>query len=248
MIRVGRTIYQKNGKRIDPSYNDFTNIVVLMKGHTEWGVIGPYDLVNDDGVIMENFWQFSKVYDMVPATKKTYSRYDQTVIWQHGKENHVKDGKLTQEYYDWRKKGMECKYAIRYPVGFTHRHKCKYALAYNDNGTINELNQLDYVESRKKIYVPEYCRLVKKEKKFKELQDRLKNGENLLVIEVDGPHQESLDYYKQKYNMDNDFIQDNTMIANEKNISIMLNDNKHAFGHGYCLTMALLDKDILWNK
>ena len=80
------------------------------------------------------------------------------------------------------------------------------------------------------------------------LKNRLINGENLLIIEVDGPHQESLDYYKEKYEVGDDFIQKNTMLANDENINIMLNDTKHPFGHGYCLAMTLLDKDIEWNK
>jgi hypothetical protein len=116
------------------------------------------------------------------------------------------------------------------------------------DGTIDEDNKLDYVESRKKIYVKEYCRLVKKHPKFKELKKRLEKGENLLITEVDGPHQESLDYYKEKYGVDDNFIQDDTIIVSENNINIMLNDPKHPFGHGYCLAMALLEKDEEWNK
>jgi len=248
MIRVGRVIYPKfGGPGIYPSYDGFTNIIVLMKGHTEWGELGPYDLVNEDGEIMENYWQFAKVYKKVPKSKRRDSRNKKT-IWDHPSEIHLKDNKLTPEYYAWREKGMKSKDAIRYPVGFNHRHECLYALAKKDDGTIDENNQLGYVESRKKIYVKEYCRLVKKEDKFKELQNRLKSGENLLIIEVDGPHQESLEYYKEKYGVENDFVQNSTVLINQKSINILLNDTKHPFGHGYCLAMALLEKDVEWNK
>ena len=120
-----------------------------------------------------------------------------------------------------------------------------YSKSWCPDGTLNE-TKLDYVASRKAIYVREYCKLVKKEPKFKELQKRVKKGENLMIIEVDGPHQESLDYYKVKYGVGNDFIVNNTMLINERNIKIMLNDTKHAFGHGYCLCMALLNKDEKW--
>lgn len=125
------------------------------------------------------------------------------------------------------------KLPVRYPVGFQYRHKCKYALADNEDGTLNE-TKLDYVASRKAIYVKEYCKLVKKESKFKELQKRVKGGENILIIEVDGPHQESLDYYKNKYNVGDDFIENSTMLVNEANINIMLNDDKHPFGLTTC--------------
>jgi len=54
MIRVGRTIYNKSGKRFDPSFDGFTSIVVLMKSHSEWGILGPYHLKDENDRIMEN--------------------------------------------------------------------------------------------------------------------------------------------------------------------------------------------------
>ena len=81
---------------------------------------------------------------------------------------------------------------------------------------------------------------------------------------MDGPCQSSLDYYKEKYDVDDNFIVDHTMEVTDKNIDIMLNDRKHPFGplrgegsprgyprrlgrrvgHGYCLAMALLNMEI----
>lgn len=246
MIRVGRVKFG-NHPTLYPTYPDFTSIVVLMSGHNEWGVLGPYDLVNEDGVIMENFWQFSKVYEKVPRSKQTFSRSNKTIVWDHFAEQHLIDGELTRAYFDWRSKGMQNGHAVRYPVGFHHRHECKYALAYEPDKSIDPVKKLDYVESRKKIYVKEYCRLVKRVGKFEELKHRLDSGENLLIIEVDGPHQESLDYYRDKYRVGDDFIDRDSTIVNESNIRIMLNDEKHAFGHGYCLAMALLDKEDEWS-
>jgi len=185
------------------------------------------------------------VYEQIPKTVQRYSRYSNKIIWDHPAETHVVDGNLTPEYYAWRTKGMNCPYHVRYPVGFHHRHNCLYALAEENGHIVNE--QLNYIDSRKKIYIKEYCRLVKLQPKFQELKNRLEGGENLLIIEVDGPHQESLDYYKEKYNVDNNFIQNSTMLINENNVNIMLNDDKHPFGHCYCLAMALLDKDEEWN-
>jgi len=136
---------------------------------------------------------------------------------------------------------MNNKYAVRYPVGFKNRSSVLYALKKNSN------KQLDYVSARKQIYIPVYCTLVKKEKLFKKLQNKLNNGKNLLIIEVDGPHSESLDYYKKEYNVDDNFIKNDTMLVNKVNINIMLNDTKHPFGHGYCLALVLLNKDVKWN-
>ncbi len=65
-------------------------------------------------------------------------------------------------------------------------------------------------------------------------------GQKLFIIEVDGPHQESLNYYKQTYGVGDDFIVNGSIDVTIPNMQIMINDTKHAFGHGYCLAMELL--------
>lgn len=241
MIRVGRCKYN-GGKRVDPSYEGFTPIIVMMKSHSKWYPLSPYELRDEKGRIHENIWQYSKTYKSVPKSVQRYSRYNPTIIWDHPAEVHVNDDNmLTQEYLRWRKKGMSNPYAVRYPVGYNHRHKCICAFPDNANGDIDFSRPLDYVQSRKVIYLPIYSRLAKQTKEYQELKQRLNNGENLLIVEVDGPHQESLDYYQQKYQVDNTFIVGDTMLITPENIEIMLNDTKHPFGHGYCLAMALLD-------
>jgi hypothetical protein len=99
--------------------------------------------------------------------------------------------------------------------------------------------RLTYVQARKQIYLPIYCELVKQQPQFKRLVDRWRNGENLLILEVDGPHQESLAYYQEKYGVGESFIEHDTILATFQNLKIMLNDVKHSFGHGYCLAAAL---------
>lgn len=222
----------------DPSFPNFISIIVLMKSHSEWGVLGPYELKDESSAIMENKYQSMKVYEKVPYSCQRKSRWDQTVIWHYSEEVHYKDGKITDEYWNWRKKLMYNKYAVRYPVGFNNMKNCLFAIS-DDN--LEE--RLDYISARKKIYVPEYIRLVKQHKKFIELKEKLNRGQNLLIIEVDGPHLESLPYYKEKYNINDDFIQRDTMLVNKDNINVMINDGLHPFGHGYCLAIALLDLD-----
>ena len=233
------------------SYPNFTEIVVLTKS-TKYGAIGPYVLRDEKGRIMENIWQFSKVYDDVPKSVQRYSRYDQTIIWDHPAEKHVdtkitmkpngskkKEIKLLPAYKNWRKKGMEAGNAIRYPVGMKHRHKCLFALAETEDGKINS-KPLNYIESRKEIYVPLYQKLVRDHPMFLRLKKRLNNGENLLIVEIDGPHPESMSYYKEKYDVSDDFIQNGTILCTEKHLNIMLNDGKHLYGHGYALAEELL--------
>jgi len=137
---------------------------------------------------------------------------------------------------------MNCKYPIRYPVGYNHRSKCLFAIK-----DLNNPVPLDYVQSRIQIYLPLYVELVRKEAQYTELLNKVRRGENILIIEVDGPHQESLDYYKEKYNIGDDFIQNKTMLCTKENLNIMLYDTKHAFGHGYCLAVALL-MDLNWKN
>ncbi len=131
---------------------------------------------------------------------------------------------------------MNCKDAVRYPVGYKHRHKYLYALSDD-----NLEKELDYINSRKKIYLPLYKKCIQDLPQFLELQHRVQQGENLLIIEVDGPHEESMSYYKDKYGVGNHFIVKNTVLVTSENMEILLNDETHPFGHGYCLGLALLE-------
>lgn len=241
MIRVGRTIYDANGTPHHPSYPGFERIVVLMKSHSEWGSLGPYNLVDDEGRIFENIYQGSKCYKNIPATKINYSRWDNRVIWQHPAEQHVdNNGNILPAYWQWREKVMKNKFHLRYPVGKAYAKYCLFAIP-EDN--LNE--KLDYISSRKRIYAKLYIDLVRKQPKYDELITKLENGQNLLITEVDGPHQESIDYYVENYLVDEEFIENDTMEASEHYLNIMLNDDKHPFGHGYCLAMALNNSEWL---
>jgi len=86
MIKVG-TITYRDGKKIVPKIPGFRNVICTTKSST-YGEIGPYVLTNEEGNIMENIWQFSKVYKDVPYTKQYYPRTS-TVIWERNVENHV---------------------------------------------------------------------------------------------------------------------------------------------------------------
>lgn len=247
-IRVGRRIYDKSGKFIDPTYPGFTPIICLTKS-TAYGSLGPYELFDEKGRNMECVYQFSKIYEFVPEVCEKKSRYDQRVIWKHPAERHAvlndngKSWGILPAYFNWRAKGMSCKDAIRYPVGYKHRSQCLFSLPEDDEGNISNI-PLNYIEARKKIYLPLYQKLVKLKPQYQELEERLNKGENLLIIEVDACHEESLQYYKDKYQVDDDFIVNHTMLVNKRNLEIMLNDDKHAFGHCFCLSSALLNIDL----
>lgn len=254
MLRVG--IKPDKGQlKVD----DYQTINILMKSHSKWGQLGPYHLTTTEGEIFENVWQFSKIYEVVPKSRQVYSRWDSTVIWdwplerymrvvEEVNENCVTYNDTTYEiqpgYWHWRQVGFKHHTHVRYPVSFRNRHLVKFAIL---GGATKDqclpLETMDYITSRKRIYLPLYCKLVKEQPLFWELKQKVENGEQLCICEVDGPHQESLPYYKQKYGVNDDFIAQNSMEITKEHIDIMLNDPKHPFGHGYCLAMALLDMD-----
>lgn len=256
MIRVGTIKYTKQGQ-INPSYPGFTPIMVLTKS-SAYGSLGPYVLTIDSTeiegyegenypIIFENLWQFGKIYETVPKSVQRYSRFDNTVIWDWPAERHVKRSdkcstrtciretdEVLPTYWKWREEGMKLKAAVRYPVGKKHTSSCICYLTETGE-------QLNYVQARCLIYCRYYIEIVKKQPQFKKLKERLEAGENLLIIEVDGPRVESIDYYKETYNVPDNWIENNTIEINQNNLEIMMRDTKHAFGHGYCLAMALLD-------
>jgi hypothetical protein len=238
-IRVGKSKFY-NGKVIIPQYTNFTPIIVMPK--TEYESLDPYHLKNEQGQILECVWQFSKVYQFVPQVSVPYSSGNKKIVWQWPSEIHIDNNEiLTDKYWNWRSTGKNNSEPVRAPVGWKHLKNCLFALEKDE--PISETNpKLDYIESRKKIYFPIYMKSVIKEPKFCELYNRLHNGENLLIIEIDGPHQESFNYYKEKYGVGNDFIENDSIEATEQNLGILLNDPKHPFGHGYCLAWTLMLK------
>jgi hypothetical protein len=244
MIRVGRRLYSRNGSFCDPKCSGFEPVLCLTKS-SPYGKLSPYVLRNERGVILENLWQFSKVYQQVPRTIQHYSRYDQRVIWDHPAEVHFANEEETEAFWNWREKGLASDYPIRYPVGFQHRSKCLHSLVETETVTKPEevevhYERVGYIEARCRIYIPEYLRAVRREEQFGVLRRKLRTGTNLLIIEVDGPHQESLQYYRDKYHVDETFIVDHTVLATRQNLSILLHDALHPYGHGYCLAEALM--------
>lgn len=241
MIKVGRSIWNKNKDYKHPNIPNYTPIVVLTKS-SEYGELGPYVLKNKDNQIMENIWQASKVYKETPTVEIPFSQKYKKIVWVWNREIHTDQfNNPNDKYWIWRDALMNNSDAVRYPVGIAARHSCLYSL----HPDINKNNytpdaQLNYIDARKKIYLPIYTDLVKRCPQFRKLKHKLNQGENLLILEVDGPHYESLKDYKEKYSV-HDFINsDNTIDANLENLKILINDTIHPFGHGYCLAAELL--------
>lgn len=240
-VYAGRRIYT-GAKFVDPTLPGCYPVVV-MTASTKYGSLSPYELRDPKGVIMEQRWQFSKLYLKVPKTCQRASRWDQTIIWEWPEEEHARhvNGQLQiyPAYLKWREAGMAVQKPIRYPVGKKATSQCIGALAENPDGSINP-ELLNYIDARKKIYVPVYSEAVVKQPQFRELQGRLAAGQNLLIIEIDVCRQESLPYYIEKYGVRPDFIVSDCMLAEPVGLNILLNDAKHSYGHGLCLAALLM--------
>lgn len=235
-VSIGKIKYE-GGKAIYPEKEGYVSIVIMMKSHSKWYPLSPYFLKDEDGYILENLWQFSKCYRKVPKSIQRYSRYDPTVIWEYPEETHLdEDGNPNKNYYRWRLLGFNNYYAVRYPVGYNYRKGVLFSID-------KEGKRHNYIEARKAIYVPEYVKAAKKTPQFAELRGMLEKGTNLLICEVDGPHQECVQYYHDKYGTPLDMIEGNCVDAKREYLDVFLNDDKHPYGHGYCLAGALLDEE-----
>lgn len=236
-LRVGRVIYS-GWKKILPAIEGWTTILVLSIGSEYWD-LSPFFLKDEQGRLMENVWQFSKIYQEIPSINEKK--------WSYPAEKHLDEkGAILPEYWRWRHRGMTFQKPIRYPVGWKHRHNVVATLCNPqdvDPSKPPSLEIMGYVEARRKLYVPLYTRLLKQKPRFQQLRERFLRGERMLIVEVDGPHLESLGYYKKMYPVYpwDDWFEGETIDINPGSIHVLLSDTRHPFGHGYCMAMALLD-------
>jgi len=215
----------------------FRNVVIHTSGALLGGDLSPYVLRNERGCLLENVWQFSKIYARVAAQTIKLSRFHPDVtIWTHGAEQHIgADGKsIASAYWAWRRKGMANAHAVRYPNGFHGRHEAVASLWLVGG----KLRWLDYIAARKHIYCGEYRRLAPLTPHFARLRSLLLAGENLQIVEVDGPDP-SLEYGPYaRISADAP-----GMLMDEATIRFLINDAKKPFGHGFVIAALLLGGD-----
>lgn len=223
-----------------PTYPDFEQIIVLTKS-TAYGELGPYCLKDENGELIENAYQKSKV---VMRTRRSIQKFPKSnrVIWDWRAEQHVDPvtKRLLPAWFVWSDALGKNAEPVRYPLTYDGRHDTLGCYSAQHCATTHISDLLDKPNARKKIYFPKYMNAAKKHPLFKKLQDKLDRGINLLLVDVDGPIQASLAHYKDKYGVGDDFIQQNTMLATEQNLKIMINDGKHSAGHCFGLASLLL--------
>lgn len=216
-----------------PRTPGYMNIVIHTSGSNLGGDLSPYILSDEHGQLLENVWQFSKVYASVTAQRVPISQKRQDiVIWEHPKEVHFRNGQVTAAYWRWRCKGMTNQYAVRYPNGYDRRQACLFSLWPDAKG---DFQALKYIEARKQIYCGEYKRLAPKTPHFKKLQSLLSSGVNLQILEVDGP-----DPTLRFPPYDRISKESPGLPMCEETIRMLLHDDRKPFGHGYVIAALLL--------
>jgi hypothetical protein len=101
--------------------------------------------------------------------------------------------------------------------------KVLYAMFYD----VNEGIPMDYVTSRKRVYVPEYYQYIKDKDRASELRKEVDAGRNVIVYDFDGPRTAS----------------GGEISCSECSLELLtekINDTRHPFGHGYIVAGYLM--------
>jgi len=139
--------------------------------------------------------------------------------WQYTKvyPEHDDDGQPTEEYFDWASAGWNNSKAVRYPMG-----KGKKPLYSWWDG-----KKFTYIEARKHIYVPLYCRAVIKTEGFRILMKK---------------YVECLGSLKTLYLKDYDAYRHE---EGGMTLTDVLNSEKKKCGHAFILAMMLTQDKVL---
>lgn len=243
MIRVGK--YDYKTKKC-PEIKGFINVII----HTS-GQLSPYTMKDSKGCIMENIWQFSKIWRKMYSQCQPISQYDDRIRWKWQEENHIDvhrtksfidvhrtkssidvhetkssiEKDILPAYYKWREAGFNHSRWVRYPNGYHHHKECI--------GSVYKGKIIGIVEARKKIYYRVYKKIAEKTRQFQELKKMLENGINIQICEVDGPNfLPSYPYNRTK---------ENSLLMTPTRLQYLIENTDHAFGHGFCLAACLMD-------
>lgn len=177
LMRQGRVaVAQYTAGKPFPVMEGFVNVAIFSSAKGFGSALSPFVLKNANNEIVENVWQFSKLYPKVTAQN--------TPQWKHPAETHVDESnKPTSAYWRWRAKGLQSPVAVRFPNGKGGRSSCIGSVF----GQNNEFVLLGYVDARKKIYCPEMAAAALRTEAFKKIAAMLAEGKNVQLIEYDGP-------------------------------------------------------------
>lgn len=242
-----------NGINHNLKGDDYTD-VLSWKSNNKWRLLSPYYLKTDGeeenynkgGIIFENFYQGSKLYPFVYSIEVYPSK------WQHGNPEHLHweykstspEGDICYDtdtqsirfdnYMFWRWSLWECQHPIRYPNGYHKRRMCKGTLILREDGNFRIIS---YIEARKELYVKEYSRLIRKTKEYSTLIDRLRQGKDIILLEIDVPKSSKKGLY-------GSCVTNKDGITTEMSLDLidgLMKSPDEPFGHGLCIAKCLLE-------
>lgn len=231
LIRVG----QHQRAKSHPSYEGFEKVTAWSRGDKKWKalspfVVGPVTFTDVDGVAteapcFENFWQSFKVW------KKVAKQNQKDSEWSWPAEVHFENGEPNNKWMKWHKALLEYEKAVRRPNG-----KAIPEYAYWMNQETGELEHLNIVDARKKIYIPFLKDLYRKTPAYKNLLKMVKGGKNIMIIEPDGP---LLQAYPDGQEMNLDLLEELVEKTNYGDEGFK--ERYRPFGHGYVIAWCLLE-------
>lgn len=230
----------------------------------------------EKGSLIENIWHSFKVLPVIPKTRQHVSRHDHTISWEWNETKYViSDPKADPIVCQNNHKTCSCRvdmvewikfhdalahnpYPVRYPFGFDPEIR-KSTLGLippelvdeyrrNPNFIIKLSDLLGIAEGRKQVYFRFYIPSVKLQPQYVTLQRKLLEKKNQLIIDVDGPRSESIEYYKETYKVPENWIENDTILWTPENAKTLLYDTKHSCGHTFGLAAVLLGKEELFLK
>ena len=152
----------------------------------------------------------------VPGGYKGYWNFEH--YWQSGKVFEGIDQRVSQKW--WREQTSPRR---RYPGG-----KGKRVLHAIFEDISDE--PLDYLRSRKLVYVPQYAELIEKREALANWRSQLQMGQNIIIYDFDGPRLENGDVTSELCSLE---------LFRSK-----INDTRHPFGHGYVVAALLMGFDV----
>ena len=176
-------------------------------------LIGPVTVGDLAAKKFENYWQYGKLFEEL---------------------GHINaDGEPTEKWFAFRKKGYAKEKADRHPVGTKsdevmfvdakgHNHYKYYTpqyAMYNDK-------KYGYIDARKMVYAPVYADLVRDTDTFKELKKMVDAGQQIQILDLDGPRDGDLPGLK-------------SHLVTVDLLKEKINDPKAPFGHGYVVAGLL---------
>lgn len=229
-IRIGQT---RKGSSY-PSYPGYETIPAWSRGKIPWKNLSPffigpvyYETPNgiDSAPIFENFWQSFKVWERVDKQSKKE--------WIWPKEVHFdsQTAMPNENWYKWHNALLHHNQPVRRPNG-----KAIPLFAWWYDSNTKSYYKLDTILARKVIYIPFLKHLYRQNTTYQKLLEKFKNGQNILLVEPDGP---LLDVYPQGKEFNLEIL--NRWIE-KMNFGEEGYPHKYSpYGHGYVLASCLLE-------